>query len=74
MRWAEQSYTNRNDVHNDAYAQRYLDHYAKGTPMMDAEDAARLVGVDLTDRAFWRDGLDMIKKDVERLDALFTEE
>ena len=44
------------------------------TPMMDAEDAARLVGVDLTDRAFWRDGLDMIKKDVERLEALFTEE
>ena len=37
LRWAEQSYTNRNDVHNDAYAQRYLDHYAKGTPMMDAE-------------------------------------
>ena len=37
LRWAEQSYTNRNDVHNDAYAQRYLDHYAKGTSMMDAE-------------------------------------
>lgn len=37
LRWAERSYTNRNDVKNDEYAQRYLDHYAKGTPMMDAE-------------------------------------
>ena len=37
MRWAERQYTNRNDVKNDEYAQRYLDHYAKGTSMMDAE-------------------------------------
>ena len=37
LRWAERSYTNRNDVKNDEYAQRYLDFYAKGTPMMDAE-------------------------------------
>ena len=37
LRWAERQYTNRNDVRNDQYAQRYLDHYAKGTPMMDAE-------------------------------------
>ena len=37
LRWAERQYTNRNDVKNDEYAQRYLDHYAKGTPMMDAE-------------------------------------
>ena len=37
LRWSERQYTNRNDVHNDSYAQRYLDHYAKGTPMMDAE-------------------------------------
>ena len=34
---AERQYTNRNDVRNDEYAQRYLDFYAKGTPMMDAE-------------------------------------
>ena len=34
---AERQYTNRNDVRNDDYAQRYLDHYAKGTPMMDPE-------------------------------------
>ena len=37
LRWAERQYTNRNDVRNDEYAQRYLDHYAQGTPMMDAE-------------------------------------
>ena len=37
LRWAERGYTNRNDVRNDEYAQRYLDHYAEGTPMMDAE-------------------------------------
>lgn len=37
LRWSERQYTNRNDVHNDSYAQRYLDHYAKGTSMMDAE-------------------------------------
>ncbi|MBO7307372.1 MAG: insulinase family protein [Alistipes sp.] len=35
--YAERQYTNRNDVRNDEYAQRYLDHYAQGTPMMDAE-------------------------------------
>ena len=35
--YAERQYTNRNDVRNDEYAQRYLDFYAKGTPMMDAE-------------------------------------
>ncbi len=37
LRWAERSYTNRNDVTNGEYAQRYLDNYAEGTPMMDAE-------------------------------------
>ena len=37
LRWAERQYTNRNDVRNDEYAQRYLDYYAKGTSMMDAE-------------------------------------
>ena len=37
LRWAERQYTNRNDVRNDEYAQRYLDHYAQGTSMMDAE-------------------------------------
>ena len=37
LRWAERQYTNRNDVRNDEYAQRYLDFYAKGTSMMDAE-------------------------------------
>ncbi len=35
--YAERQYTNRNDVRNDEYAQRYLDYYAQGTPMMDAE-------------------------------------
>ena len=35
--YAERQYTNRNDVRNDEYAQRYLDHYAQGTPMMSAE-------------------------------------
>ena len=34
---AERQYTNRNDVRNDDYAQRYLDFYSKRTPMMDAE-------------------------------------
>ena len=37
MMYAERQYTNRNDVRNDEYAQRYLDFFAKGTPMMDAE-------------------------------------
>ena len=37
LRWSERQYTNRNDVRNDEYAQRYLDYYAKGTSMMDAE-------------------------------------
>ena len=37
LRWSERQYTNRNDVKNDEYAQRYLDYYAKGTSMMDAE-------------------------------------
>ena len=37
LRSAERQYTNRNDVRNDEYAQRYLDNYAQGTTMMDAE-------------------------------------
>ena len=37
LMYAERQYTNRNDVRNDDYAQRYLDHYAQGTPMMDPE-------------------------------------
>ena len=37
LRLAERSYTNRNDVTNDQYAERYIDNFAKGTPMMDAE-------------------------------------
>ena len=37
LRWSERQYTNRNDVKNAEYAQRYLDNYSKGTPMMDAE-------------------------------------
>ena len=37
LRYAERQYTNRNDVKNDEYAQRYLDNFAKGTPMMDAD-------------------------------------
>ena len=37
LRWSERQYTNRNDVKNAEYAQRYLDHYADGSPMMDAE-------------------------------------
>ena len=37
LRYAERQYTNRNDVKNAEYAQRYLDHYADGSPMMDAE-------------------------------------
>ena len=37
LMYAERQYTNRNDVRNDDFAQRYLDHYANGTPMMDPE-------------------------------------
>ena len=37
LRYAERQYTNRNDVDNDSYAQRYLNHYADGSSMMDAE-------------------------------------
>jgi len=37
LRWAERQYTNRNDVTNGEYSQRYLNNYAEGTPMMDAE-------------------------------------
>ncbi|MBP3547511.1 MAG: insulinase family protein [Alistipes sp.] len=37
LRHAERQYTNRNDVDNDSYAQRYLNHYADGSSMMDAE-------------------------------------
>ena len=42
LRWSERQYTNRNDVTNADYAQRYLDHYAENTPMMDAETAWEL--------------------------------
>ena len=42
LRWSERQYTNRNDVTNADYAQRYLDHYADNTPMMDAETAWEL--------------------------------
>ena len=37
LRSSERWYTNRNDRTNASYAQTYLDHYADGTPMMDAE-------------------------------------
>ena len=37
LRWSERQYTNRNDVSNAEYAQRYLDNYADNSPMMDAE-------------------------------------
>ena len=36
-RGAERYYTNRNDVTNDEFAQRYLDHYAEGSSIMDPE-------------------------------------
>ena len=50
--YAERQYTNRNDVRNDEYAQRYLDYYAQGTPMMDAEtewqlDQQMLAGINV---------------------------
>lgn len=37
LRWAERQYTNRNDVTNNEYAERYLDHIKYGYPIMDAE-------------------------------------
>ena len=37
LRWAERQYTNRNDVSNGEYSERYLDHIKHGTPIMDAE-------------------------------------
>ena len=43
------------------------------TPMMDAEAAARLVGVDLTDKEFWREGLRMIEEDVALYEKLLSE-
>ena len=37
LRWAERQYTNRNDITNGEYSERYLDHIKHGTPIMDAE-------------------------------------
>lgn len=37
LRWAERHYTNRNDVSNNEYAERYLDHIKYGNAIMDAE-------------------------------------
>ncbi len=37
LRWAERQYTNRNDVYNNEYAERYLDHIKYGRSIMDAE-------------------------------------
>lgn len=34
---AESYYKSRNDIYNDDYAQRYINHFAEGTPIMDAE-------------------------------------
>ena len=37
LRWAERQYTNRNDVSNGEYSERYLEHIKGGNPIMDAE-------------------------------------
>lgn len=37
LKWAERQYTNRNDVSNNEYAERYLDHIKYGNSIMDAE-------------------------------------
>ena len=54
----------------------FVDSYKemlRRTPMMDAEDAAHLVDVDLTDKQFWRDGLRMIEEEVDLYEALLSE-
>ena len=35
------------------------------TTVMDVEDAAKIAGIDLTSREFWREGLEMISKSID---------
>ena len=42
------------------------------TPLADIEDCARIAGVDLTDREFWRNGLKTIADEIEEFCSLLA--
>ena len=45
----------------------------KTTPVACAEDVAKVAGIDLTDKQFWRDGLQMIADQIDQFCALMEE-
>ena len=47
--------------------------FLRATPVATAEDAAKVAGIDLTDRAFWASGLKMITDEIDELEALLKE-
>ena len=55
-----------------AFVPRYK-AFLRATPVATAEDAAKVAGIDLTDRAFWASGLKMITDRIDELEALLRE-
>lgn len=55
-----------------AFVPRYK-AFLRATPVATAEDAAKVAGIDLTDRAFWASGLKMITDEIDELEALLKE-
>ena len=45
----------------------------RSTGKMTVEDAAKVVGIDLTDPSFWKKGLATIKQDIEEFIAITSE-
>ena len=43
------------------------------TTMMSVEDTARIAGIDLTDRAFWKQGLRSFAEEVDEFERLLNE-
>jgi oligoendopeptidase F len=55
------------------FVPKYKD-FLYATPVATAEDAAKVAGIDLTDRAFWQDAMGMLEEKVEQFCALAEKE
>lgn len=55
------------------FVPKYKD-FLYATPVATAEDAAKVAGIDLTDRAFWQDAMGMLEAKVEQFCALAEKE
>lgn len=47
--------------------------FLRATPVASAEDAAKVAGIDLTEKAFWEKGLSMLAREIDEFVALVKE-